>query len=277
MKGIIEKNIARYKDPVKRRNVLREELQHLVLKILDDGGWFRDISFVGGTALRVLYGLRRFSEDMDFSLQRPGDPSFDFQKLLDALARQLHLFRLPVDTKVKRTGAVHSVFLRFKGLLQEFDIVARRGQKLSVKVEIDTNPPPHARFESRLLQRDYLFTVVHHDLPTLFAGKSMAFLNRSYTKGRDLYDMIWFATRGIEMNMPFFTAGLRQSSGSDSSWTQDELRKRLVAKLLHTDMRAVIADVMPFLDDDSEIRFFDATLIRPLFEAIRFEDEGRNA
>ncbi|MBI5299532.1 MAG: nucleotidyl transferase AbiEii/AbiGii toxin family protein [Deltaproteobacteria bacterium] len=272
MKDIILKNISNQKNPVKRENALREELQHLVLKILDDGGFFKNISFVGGTALRVLFGLRRFSEDMDFSLQIANNPVFKFQEMLRYVVDQLTTYKFQIDIKTKQKGAVQSVFLRFKEVLQEFDIVKIRGQKLSIKLEIDTNPPPFARFETRLLQKDFMFTVVHHDLPTLLAGKTLAFLNRAYTKGRDLYDMIWFLTKNVKMNEEFFKAGLQQQNpDSEKTWTRDELRKNLTVKLDGMDMPLVIEDVRPFLDNETEVRFFDALLIKPLFEKIEFE------
>lgn len=271
MRDIIQKNIARQKNPLKRADALREGLQLLILKILDDGGFFKNICFVGGTALRILFDLRRFSEDMDFSLQKPNDPAFDFNGMLKYLVKHLDIYKLPVDTKTKQTGAVQSVFLRFKGVLKEFDIVKREGQKLAVKLEIDTNPPPYARFETRLLQKDFMFTVVHHDLATLFAGKTLAFLNRSYTKGRDLYDMIWFLNKGVRINRDFFGAGLAQQADNFSgSWSEDELKNRIIAKLDSLNMQTVIRDVQPFLDDPDEIRFFDASLIRPLFQRAVF-------
>lgn len=272
MKDIIKKNLERIEDPVKRGNALRENLQHLALKILDDGGFFKDICFVGGTALRVLYGLRRFSEDMDFSLQQPGEASFDFSNMLNYLTQELKTYELPVDTRTKQKGAVHSVFLKFSDALQEFGITKRRGQKLAIKLEIDTNPPPHARLETRLMQKDFMFTVVHHNLPTLFAGKTLAFLHRVYTKGRDIYDMIWFLTNDIKLNREFFDAGLRQQTSAHSKpWSNDDLRAKLIQRLNSLNMQDVIRDVEPFLDDTSEVRFFDSSLIRPLFQRAGFE------
>lgn len=272
MKDIIQKNISKQKDPVKRANALREELQLLVLKILDDGGFFKNICFVGGTALRVLFDLRRFSEDLDFSLQKPLNSNFSFQDMLNYLTQQLTIYKLAVDTKIKQKGAVQSVFLRFSEVLQEFGIVKRKGQKIAIKLEVDTNPPLHARFETRLLQKGFMFTVVHHDLPTLFAGKALAFLNRAYTKGRDLYDMIWFLGKDVKVNRAFFEAGFKQQvAGFSGTLSQDELKRRLIEKLTGLNMQAVIRDAQPFLDDAAEARFFDVPLIEPLFQRVEFE------
>lgn len=271
MREILQKKIQAQGSSREKYNTLREGLQHLVLKILDDTGRFKDLSFVGGTALRILYDLRRFSEDMDFSLQRPKDPHFDFRTMTDALVRQLEIYGLPVDTKAKEVGAVRSVFLRFKGILQEFRISRREGEKLAIKLEVDTNPPAGARLESRILQKEFLFTVVHHSLPTLFAGKLLAFLYRAYTKGRDVYDLIWYLSRKTPVNRTFFENGLLQSTGNKRSWSEDELIEQVTAKVDVLKMDDVVKDVLPFLDDPSEVRFFDKALLKPLVREIQFE------
>jgi len=274
MKEILQKKIQGFGTSEEKYNSLRESLQHLVLKILGDAGHFRDLSFIGGTALRIIYNLRRFSEDMDFSLQRPQDPRFDFRKMLGSLVRQLDTYGLPVDTKVKDAGAVRGVFLRFRGILQEFKISRREGEKLAIKLEVDTNPPPGARFESRILQKEFLFTIIHHDLPTLFAGKLLAFLYRAYTKGRDVYDLIWYLSRKTPVNRAFFENGLFQSTGNKPSWSKDELIDRVAAKVEALNMNAVAKDVAPFLDDPLESRLFDKGLLKALIPNVDFEADS---
>lgn len=271
MKEILQKKIQGFVTPEEKYNALREGLQHLVLKILDDAGHFKDLSFIGGTALRIIYDLRRFSEDMDFSLQRPRDPRFDFRKVLDSIIRQLDIYGLPIDTKVKEVGAVRGVFLSFKGILQEFKISRREGEKLAIKLEVDTNPPSGARFESRILQKEFLFTVIHHDLPTLFSGKLLAFLFRAYTKGRDVYDLIWYLSRKTPVNRPFFENGLFQTTGNKLSWSRDELIDQVAAKVEALNMNVVLKDAAPFLDDPLESRLFDKKLLKALIPNIAFE------
>ena len=264
MKDVLQKKVQGISDASKKYHLLREGLQHLVLKILDEEGFFKYVCFLGGTALRVVYDLRRFSEGIDFSLQIPQDPRFDFQKMLVALRNRLEVYGLPIDTKIKEVGAVRSVFLRFKDILQELDVVKRKGQKLAIKVEVDTNPPLSAGLESHLIQKDFLFTVIHHDLPTLCGGKLLAFLFRRYTKGRDLYDLIWFLTRKTPVNKVFLENGLLQATGHRLSWTLEDLLKKLDEKIESLEMDVVIQDAKPFLEEESEIRFLDKELLKPL-------------
>lgn len=271
MKEILAKKLKGIESSEGRYNALREGLQHLILKILDDSGQFRHVSFVGGTALRVVYDLRRFSEDMDFSLQKPGDPRFDFGKMVKSLVAQLEVYGLPVDTRTKETGAVRGVFLKFKDVLQDLGVSRRKGQKLAVKLEVDTNPPGEARHETSLLQKEFLFTVLHHDLPTLFAGKLLAFLYRNYTKGRDVYDLVWYLSRKVAVNRRFFENGLFQSTNERLSWSREELLQRVGERIDRLDLSEAARDVRPFLDDAAEIRLFDKTLLKGLVPNIVYD------
>jgi len=270
MKEIVEKKVRATKNQAQKYNVLRECLQHLILKILDDTGSFQSLSFIGGTALRVLYDLRRFSEDMDFSLQKPEDPKFDFEKMLNAILSQLEMYHLKVDTRVKQVGAVKGVFFHFREILQELKVSQRKGQKLSIRFEVDSNPPPGAQFETRIIQKDFLFNVVHHDLPSLFAGKLLAFLYRPYTKGRDVYDLIWYCSRKTPVNRIFFENGLFQSTHQRLSWTQEELVQKVSGRIGQLRVSQVIQDVLPFLDDPAETRFFKKELLQDLVKNIFF-------
>ena len=276
MKEILEQKIKAVDNRGQKYNLLREGLQHLILKILDDEGQFKFLSFIGGTALRVLFDLRRFSEDLDFSLQKPSDPHFQFSNLLEILQKQLDVYGFPVDTKSKKQrGAVCNVFLRFKDILREFDVIPRPGQKIAVKLEVDTNPPLHAHFETNLIQKDFMFSVVHHDLPTLFAGKLLAFLFRGYTKGRDLYDVIWFLSRKTPINKPFFESGLEQTLKKREEWSREKLIEQLLNRLKVLNMPEALRDVRPFLVEESQIRLFDADLLKGLFDNVQFGSGGK--
>lgn len=272
MKDLLKKKVAAVKDPGQKLNNLREGLQHLILKILDDSGYFKMLSFVGGTSLRVVYDLRRFSEDVDFSLQTPDDPRFKFSNMLEDLKKYLAIYHFSIDTKTKQVGAVQNCFLRFKDILYELGISPLKSEKLSIKLEVDTHPPAQARFQSHLIQKDFLFTLVHHDPSTLCAGKMLAFLFRSYTKGRDMYDLVWFLTKKTTVNKNFFENGLYQATGNKLSWSRDDLKRELLNRLESLDIQTARKDAQPFLEDSAELRFFDKTLILPLIENVDFDE-----
>ena len=97
-----------------RLNKTREFMQALCLKLMSEKGLFDRMAFLGGTALRMIFQLRRFSEDLDFSLLKAGD--IEVADLSESLAKGLRLYGFQVETKAKAVGAVRSILFRFPGL-----------------------------------------------------------------------------------------------------------------------------------------------------------------
>jgi predicted nucleotidyltransferase component of viral defense system len=248
MKETAIRNARKTNDPAQRLNHVREYLQAMVLRSMHEAGAFTTLSFVGGTALRFLFELPRFSEDLDFSLEGPEyDPDFVAKKIERDLARQGYA----VEVRWKSDRVVHIGWVRVAELLHDLDLAGLREQKLSVKIEIDTNPPAGAQTEGHLVRKHVLVALRHHDLPSLFAGKVHALLTRSYTKGRDWYDLVWYLTQRPqpEPNGTLLRNALAQSKPSlaDVPW-RDGVR----AALEEMDLSAAVQDVRPFLEDPGE-------------------------
>jgi predicted nucleotidyltransferase component of viral defense system len=202
---------------------LREILQEIVLYALSNAGFFNHAVFYGGTALRILYDLPRFSEDLDFSLLKP-DPSFDLSKyekaVLDTL--QTYGFEAQVETKIKNQSAVQSAFIKgntIKHLLAinaPEDIVKsfNAGKLLKIKFEVDTEPPMNFEEEQKLHLTPAPFMVRSMKPSSLFAGKLHAVLCRgrkTRPKGRDWYDMVWYVQNGYEVDLMHLATRLIQS------------------------------------------------------------------
>ena len=170
-------------DPVMRLNVLREYAQASVLRSLHESEAFRALSFVGGTALRFLYDLPRFSEDLDFSVETLSE--YAPEAWLVKLRRDLSFAGFDAVATWNDRKAVHVGWVRIADLLQEAGLAPLAEQKLSVKLEIDTRPPSGADTLTRVVNRHLLVAFRHHDLPSLMAGKVHAPLTRRYPKGRD--------------------------------------------------------------------------------------------
>lgn len=149
------------------------------------------LAFQGGTALRFLYALRRYSEDLDFALERP-DRGYDFRSYLQRVQGDLQKEGFGLDIKLNDQRVVHSAFVSFSGLLFDLGLSLHRNEKLSVKVEVDTRPPAGAGLETAIVRRHATLQIQHHDKPSLLAGKLHAILQRPYPKGRDIYDLIWY-------------------------------------------------------------------------------------
>ena len=173
-------------------NAVREIIQEVALLGLWRAKFFEHVAFYGGTALRVLYGLDRYSEDLDFSLLLP-NPDFSLGAYGDSLQREIRSFGFQVSfeqsaRQTERQKANESAFLKTNSLRELLVIEADPGslkglhpeKRLKVKLEVDTDPPPGFETESQYLLQPIPFSVRVYALPDLFAGKLHAVLCRKW-------------------------------------------------------------------------------------------------
>lgn len=234
-------------DPGEKLNRLREYLQAFVLRSLHESEAFQRLSFVGGTALRFLYGLPRFSEDLDFSLESAED--YAPQKWLSKLRRDLTFAGFEPTVTWNDRKTVQVGWVRVAGLLQEAGLAGVPGQKLSIKLEIDTRPPSGAALESRVVNRYFLVAFRHHDLPSLMAGKVHALCTRKYPKGRDWYDLLWYRSKSppVSPNLHLLQAALDQTEQTHS-WPAEGWREVVRKRLEALDVDVLRDEVAPFLE-----------------------------
>ena len=237
----------------KAANLLRELLQWEILAAMHASEAFREVAFVGGTCLRLMHRLKRFSEDLDFSA-RSGDGVFFLEIFPQELGRFLES-RGFGDAEVsvgKSHGAVRSLWVSFPGVLREVGASPVASQKIGIKLEFDLNPPLGADFAVQVVSSPSLMAVGVHDLSSLMAGKLHAVLARSYTKGRDWYDLLWYLGKKVEPNTVFLQNALDQQT---SKWCSDAVDWRSAVRelTLQADWPAIHRDVGPFLESGSEI------------------------
>jgi predicted nucleotidyltransferase component of viral defense system len=167
---------------------LREIMQQVALAGLYHAGLYERAAFYGGTALRIFYGLDRFSEDLDFSLLAE-DLNFSFEPYLDAIMAEFHSqgmqISIPEKAKSVRTN-VESAFLRSETVWRELvldGVVSQQGMgqvaHIKIKIEVDKRPPLGFDTEEKLLIQPFSFYVKCFSLPDLFAGKMHAFQIRT--------------------------------------------------------------------------------------------------
>lgn len=255
MLKLLEQRLSAYTESLERYNQLREILQLEVLSIIDEKSFFRNISFLGGTALRVLYKINRFSEDLDFSLVNNNDYSFD--KLNDTLENELKKRNLNIEVKRGKNKNVRHSFIKFSGLLNELNIYKERDRKLSIKIEIDENPPLGYKTETSLITENFFININHYDKASLFAGKLHAVLDRKYTKGRDFYDLLWFLGQKIEPNINLLKNALEQSRGKKLALDHQLVKELLKNRIEEVDFKEILADLKAFLINSQEERFFN--------------------
>ncbi len=262
MLDLIAREIALIPDRETKIHFTREYLQLLILKILYDRGYFKNLAFVGGTALRFLSSLRRFSEDLDFSLiSRQG---YNFDTLLKNIAYDLEKSGLSIDIKKQLKPPVQSGMLRFKDILFKLRLSNLKDEKLSIKLEIDTNPPKGWKTETTLISKHFVFTVTTFDIPSLYALKLHACFYRKYTKGRDFYDLLWYLGRKETPNFKLLNNAITQTEGKKSNVTLENFKAFLKEKLAKLDFDKARKDVARFIEDKNEVKLIDQCVIQKL-------------
>ncbi len=230
-------------------NIAREYLQARTLEALQRAGAMIPLAFHGGTALRFLYTIPRYSEDLDFALER-ARAQYDFRAYLKNIRKTLTAEGYTVELKVNDRKVVHSAFVRFRGLLYELGLSPHQDQVLAIKIEVDTNPPAGARLSTTVVRRYVILHLQHHDRASFLAGKLHAILQRSYIKGRDFYDLLWFLSDSSwpAPNLLMLNNALQQTGWAGPPLTKRNWREAVRSRLQDTSWERVVDDVQPFLE-----------------------------
>lgn len=256
MKEYLATLIRPVQSPNEGRNLAREYLQALILQGLQRAGAMTALAFHGGTALRFLFSLPRFSEDLDFALE--GHPTtYNFRAYLRSIQKDLEAQGYTVTFKVNDGKTVHSAFVRFPNLLFELSLSPHQDEVLAVKLEVNTNPPTGAKLATSLVRRHVLLNVQHHDRESLLAGKLHAILQRPFFKGRDMYDMMWYLSdkEWPAPNLDLLNNALKQTNWSGETLSLQNWRKVVSKKIESTPWEQAVDDVRPFIasPDDLEL------------------------
>ncbi len=245
---------VRASDPLTGRHVVREVLQAKVLSSLQRAGAMIPLAFHGGTSLRFLFSINRFSEDLDFALERL-DRGYDFRAYLRATRKDFEREGYTIEIKANDRKVVHSAFVRFRGLLFELGLSPHRTETLAIKIEVDTRPPAGAVLKTTVVRRHATLQLQHHDRASLLAGKAHAVLQRTYTKGRDLYDLLWYLSDPDwpAPNLVMLNNALAQSAWEGPELGIDNWNKVLRQRVECLDWKKVIDDVRPFLESSLEL------------------------
>ncbi len=264
---------------------LREIMQEIALLGLWRSKFFEKAAFYGGTAMRMLYGLDRFSEDLDFSLLKPMS-DFDIAKYLTALQKELEAFGFDVRVEQRNKAiesAVQSAFLKADTLNQLLVIETAeeilrevpRGQVLKIKLEVDTDPPSGFSTETKYLLQPIPFAVRAFALPDLFAGKMHAILCRKWktrVKGRDWYDLVWYAANHPQLHLFHLEQRMRQSG----HWKNKEaLSAEAFNALMHDAVERLPVDqarreVEPFVSNPDSLEIWSRDFFKDVASRIQF-------
>jgi hypothetical protein len=270
-------------------NALKEVFQEIALLGLYHGGFFEKAAFYGGTALRILYGLPRFSEDLDFTLlQKSSD--FDIEQYFSSIVDEFEALGIKIDIvkKVKKDfgsdiasaflkngTSIHTLKIQVADLGNILDGV-HSGKKLKIKFEVDVNPPLKFQTEAKTLLLPKTFNIITMTLPNLYAGKMHAVLCRKWktrVKGRDWYDFQWYVKRSTSLNLEHLQERMYESGDLDKDTILDEkLFKDLMYKRIEDlDVDGAIKEVSPFIKDKSGFEFWSKDYFKLLTDKMIFE------
>lgn len=270
MNSIIEQMLSQHVSvtPNDRKNSIKEVVQEIVLCGLARAGFFQKAAFYGGTALRIFYGLDRFSEDLDFSLMSI-DHNFKLDEYLPVVEKELNsygfLFKAETKTKSKESDVL-SAFV--KGNTKEHILLCYADEQLAntivgsemikVKFEVDTTPPPYAGYERKFRLLPIPYEINLYDMPSLFAGKVHAVICRAWKsriKGRDLYDYVFYLSHQTPINLKHLNARLVDSDFEDVSLNTslDEVKSILYRRFEMIDYSQAKNDVLPFIHNPASL------------------------
>lgn len=283
---MIKEWLASYKsvDRDQATAALREIMQQVALAGLYRAGFYEKAAFYGGTALRIFYGLDRFSEDLDFSLLAD-EPSFSFQPYTAAIVAEFESQGMQVSIKEKDKKVqtnIESAFLKSATIWKELvleGILPQQGMgqvaNIKIKIEVDKHPPLGFDTEEKLLTQPFSFYVRCFTLPNLFAGKMHALLFRKWqnnVKGRDWYDMEWYIKKGISLKLSHFL----QRAKASGDWkkdviTPDEFRKLLSGKIDAVNMDRIKDDIRRFIPNQDRIAIWSPQYFHDLTEKLKID------
>ena len=262
----------------------RAIIQQVALLGLWRSKFFEKAAFYGGSALRIIYGIDRFSEDLDFSLLQT-EPRFSLLDYSQSLKRELLSFgfNVEIESKVKRElTTIQSAFLKadtYKlmisaGIRPELIKQVPRQQVLKIKLEVDLTPPAGFLTEMRYLLQPIPFAVRVFSLPDMFAGKMHAVLCRQWKsrlKGRDWYDLVWFATYHPELRLAHLEQRMRQTGHwtGPEPLTEEAWRKLLKARIESVDIEKIKREVEPFIKNTAVLDVWSKEFFFEVAEKIR--------
>lgn len=268
-------------------NALKEIIQEVTLLGLWRAKFFDKAAFYGVTALRILYGLDRFSEDLDFSLLTK-NPNFSLHEYLNAIKIELQGmgFDVMIESKNKEEdSAIKSAFIKAgtkKNMLKikipfEINNIIHRDELLKVKLEVDINPPGSFSTEAKILLVPIPFSVNTYVPSDLFAGKMHAILCRPWKnriKGRDWYDLVWYIARGTPVNLAHLEKRMQQTKHltKNKKLNHDDLVFLLKEKIAKVDFNQAQKDVLPFLKNTDSVLLWSTDFFIQLVSKLKTID-----
>lgn len=280
MNSVLQSMLDKYeiKNSIDETNAMKEIIQEIVICGLSRGGFFNEASFYGGTALRIFYGLNRFSEDLDFALLKP-NKDFDLSKYFPFIEKEVQAYGLNLSITEKektKDSNIMSAFL--KGDTKEHILMFFPNENMQnttslknikIKFEVDINPPSGAKYDLKYKLLPSPHQVRIYDESSLFAGKIHAILCRNWnyrTKGRDLYDYIFYLSKNISVNIELIREKLIDSNviNKNDNFDINILKEMLKNKFNQINYNDAKEDVIVFIEDKESLNLWSSEFFKEI-------------
>lgn len=280
---MIEKMLERYsiESEIDRINALKEIFQEITLLGLYRGGFFQKAVFYGGTSLRILYGLDRFSEDLDFSLLQKSE-EFKLEDYFEWIEREFVSWGVEVEIRKKdkqKLTHIESAFLKNNtsifNLYCAGETFLSANKSIKIKLEVDILPPLGFQTEVKTVLSPITFNIRTMTLPSLYAGKMHALMFRKWknrVKGRDWYDFEWYVKKGVKLDLKHLEIRMRESGDYQGEELQEkELKEILLERIESIDIAQAGEEVSVFLKNKDGLKAWSKDYFRFLVSKMQFQ------
>ena len=266
---------------------LREISQEITLCGLARSNFFNEVSFYGGTCLRIFYNIGRFSEDLDFTQDMPYNYNLDLSKYKSYIENEFASLGVKAefavseksnDANIKR-GYVRintRELMEMAGIDNSIINKINHNDIIKIKLEVDSNPPIFAGFDAKFGLMPSPYAVRMYDAESLFAGKISALLCRNWgsrTKGRDFYDYVFYLKNNIKVNLKCVEARIMHDGIElDHELTLDELKEMLCKKFDTIDYDNAKMDILPFVYDVKELDVWSAEFFKSITQKLEMSE-----
>ncbi|MEQ1722736.1 MAG: nucleotidyl transferase AbiEii/AbiGii toxin family protein [Pseudobdellovibrio sp.] len=288
MNQAVKEMLAKYsiQSSAEAENALKEIIQEIALLGLHRANFFEKAAFYGGTSLRILYGLPRYSEDLDFTLFKQ-DANFKLTPYFSAVEKELEAYGFQVNIEAvdkNNETEIESAFIKANTKLHILKVESlsafasklQTNAKLQIKFEVDTEPVTNFNYETRYLLAPTSFPIISLKKPDLFAGKLHALLFRKWkarVKGRDFYDFVWYLKNNTPVRLDYFREKAVQSGHLNSERLKnlDDLKKILIKRFESVDFESAKKDVLPFIKNAEEVALWNKDFFIQITEKLQLD------
>ena len=268
-------NLYNPKSLNENKAVLREILQSIVLIGLSRADFFKKASFYGGTALRIFYGLNRYSEDLDITLNEKNE-SFSLEPYIESIKNVALSYGIELDVSIKKKEIktpvesafaklnTYQTFINLK-INDELASLLHKDENIKVKFEIDLNPAVGFNVESKWIDMPEFANIIVLDESSLFAGKLHAIICRNYkntVKGRDYYDFLFYIKKRVKPNLNYLKNKLIESGKikENDKFDIDTLKVMLKDRFEAVDFNQVKTDAERFVFNNEDLSYYSKEL-----------------